>query len=287
MKNKSSRLLYIILALVSGCATPPRFNDRAIIEIGDKDKIVIPKTDFDLRSGQNNYSYDKQSLMAEWHLCSPKNSSNSSTVLFMHETHNGFESSSVCSHWMSSLLLSKGFKVLAINRPGFGKSTGDDDLAGRRTQKAIESAVTDSQQVIDSAVGLGVGSIAAAFFAKQNKNLKWLLLGNGIFDLEIVLKNTTDTKLKSSIERLKSTDGEAGFELRSIAWDPIGIPKTIGLFHNTNDTSSPYIQAANFGDQLRLAEYKVVKIDISSAPEKLFELSQYKAAKAALDQMLK
>ncbi|MCX6127213.1 MAG: hypothetical protein NTV34_21025, partial [Proteobacteria bacterium] len=144
-------------------------------------------------------------------------------------------------------------------------STGRDDLSGSKSIEAVQAGVNHAKMPsIEGIWAYDTGTIAAAFYAKKTSSShKWILLGGGIYDLEVVNRTTIHVGLKKQIENLKSEEHDLVFERRSISWDFAGIPKLIGLYHAKGDQFSPIGQAEAFSDQLRTAEYKVFKNDLA------------------------
>lgn len=208
-----------------------------------------------------DYGTGKTKSKVEWFGCQLKATSKG-TVLVMNRDQVGFANDNFCKGWIAQSFLSEGWNVLAVNRPGYGESTGTMDLAGPESLSAIEAAVADFYKrheghKISGVWGYSTGAIAASFFAKKNPEILWLMLGGGIYDAEQVVKSSGDQWLKTQLTQLKAKDPNGAFEKRSIAWDFEGIPKTVLIYHGQNDASVSEAQASSFRDSLLAQEYKV------------------------------
>lgn len=253
----------ILIMLLTACATAPKVDDQSEFKLSEK-KDSEPLTVVASKSiaGTATYKFNQKQWNAQWMRCSVQKSKG--LVLALHEHARGFDVGSACSEWPAQVFLQQGYDVIAVNRPGYGASTGTNDLSGPHSIAAIKASLESAKAPQLSGIwGYDSGAIAAAFFAKQNPTLaSWLMLGGGIYDLEIVARTTTDESLKTLVTTLKAAEGEIFFERRSIAWDFSGLPKKLVLYHAKDDTMAPYSQKASFNDQLRTAEYKVFQNDI-------------------------
>jgi hypothetical protein len=293
------RLILSLSAMfqLTNCATPAKTDDRSNIQIKSEDSSEISITDFVSRTGQANYQPGGKSLpvaktfLAQWILCSPaaKKSDSTSkpvqTVIAFHRFEAGFSPTEFCKGWIGQVFLKNGFQVIGINRPNYAGSIGPDDLSGRDSLIAIDAAVKQSKvENLVGCWGYDTGTIAASFYAKSNsEKIKWLILGGGIYDLELTLKSTSNQNLKDKAERVKGVEGESYLESRSIAWDNHGLPKSIYLYHAIDDTFAPVNQANSFNDQLRTSEFKVFKTDINSGGHDL----PWRAHMKIVDQAIK
>jgi hypothetical protein len=148
--------------------------------------------------------------------------------------------------------------VIGVNRPGYGRSTGDQDLGGPLTQTALLSLFDDLED--GPVVGLwGVNSatIAASFVARQTDEVQILILGNGMYDVEQAHQMTQDPQLKERLDQLVEKEGEMAYEWRSIAWDFSELPRQIYLYHGGQNQQIPASQAQDFRNSLEASEYKV------------------------------
>lgn len=222
-------------------------------------------------TGVITYQYEGKPQSAEWIICTNE-SANTTALLLAGAT--AFSAEGFCQSWIPQLFLGKKIAVLAVNRPGFGKSSGTKELSGPASAVAMESVVKGTQKnlaggQISGAWGLGEGGIGAAFFAKKNPQLQWLILGNGFYDLEATFQGLPEGELKQLITELRAKEHEAVFEARSIAWDFSGLPKKIYLYHGQNNAISIPAQVTAFRDTLVTREYIAVLNLIEGATDQL------------------
>ena len=254
----------ILLAVFVSCATKPKVEDESQLVIEKGDASVITLVETTTKTETTTYNFEGMQGNVQWISCSSVPAAKR-TVLVFHGMDAGYDPASFCKGWIGQVFASNGYNVLAINRPGYGLSTGGNDLSGPKSIEAIQAGVNQAKMPsIEGVWAYDTGTIAAAFYAKKTgSSLKWMLLGGGIYDLEVVNKTTIHLGLKKQIETLKSEERDLVFERRSISWDFAGIPKLIGLYHAKGDQFAPIGQAESFNDQLRTAEYKVFKNDIA------------------------
>ena len=249
------------------CATTPKVSDRSEVQL-DKNAeqtpiAIIAST---MTTGLATYKFEQKNFNSQWIKCTANKSRG--TVLAMHRFGAGFEPSSFCKGWVAQVFIKKGFQVVAVNRPSYVSSTGSEDLSGPQSLAAIKAGL-DASGAASQLVGVwgyDVGAIAAAFYAKQTPSLQWAILGGGIYDLEITERSTESAALKTAIAAVKSKEGDAALERRSIAWDFNGLIKTICLYHVKDDKFAPESQESAFNSQLRTAEFKVFHNEIAGAP---------------------
>lgn len=261
---KASLRTVLLVALVpiwSACASlaehhkGPDLNAPAGAE--EKLDTVAAET----QSGLADYKHSGIDAKAEWITCKAKDAK--VAVLLVHSDRAGWDKAKVCGGWIAQAFLSQGFDVIAINRPGYGASTGQPDFGGARSLAAMDAALKDvhAKQQTKPLIGawaLETGVAPATAFAKTLGNLQFLLLGSGVYDYEDTLAKTQDEYLKKDLETIKATGGAKAFEDRSIAYDVSGLPKSIFIYHGKLDTSVPPQQAQLFADTLTSSEFKVV-----------------------------
>jgi hypothetical protein len=220
---------------------------------GEPPKELEFKGQFGLASYKfKNSKGQIQDYSAEWLICEGKEPKG--TVLITHD-NKGLSDQNFCRDWLAQALISKGYGVLAVQRPGFGKSNGVDDLAGPQSIAAILAAVKEAQSKVPfpqvrGAYAYGVGAIAVGQVAKKLGSLDFMIIGGGLFDLEDTLEKTSDLDLKKNITELKKRDGDRAIEDRSIAYDVSGFPKRVAIYHGKLDKSVPPSQAKAFSDSL-------------------------------------
>lgn len=263
---RSSVEFLVFLGAMIGCAHWGHSSKSEVLSLEAPPTDETPKElEFKGRSGLTSYHFQNskgqiQAFSAEWLSCDGKEAKG--TVLFTHD-NKGLSDQNFCRDWLAQALISKGYAVLAVQRPGFGKSSGVDDLAGPQSLAAILAAVKDAQSKVPlpqvlGVYGYGLGAIAVGQVARKLGSLSFMIIGGGLFDLEDTLEKTSDLELKKTIMDLKKRDGERAIEDRSIAYDVSGFPKKVAVYHGKLDVTVPPNQAKAFSDSLESSgEYKV------------------------------
>lgn len=251
--------LAVLSQIILSCASTPKNNDTSsstVDPLAAKDfkfKTIPSK----FSGGMADYKFNNVSYKARWARCVLK--PGAPFVAYFHGSDKATEGDAFCSDWTAQVILKNGFNVVAVNRPSFAGSTGNDDMAGPQSVAAslagIKMAVGSDPAV--GFWGFDTGVIAASFSAKSHPNLKWLLLGNGFYDLEITERSTKSDAIRAAIQKQKTAEGDSALEKRSIAWDAAGLPKLVAIYHAKADDVAPANQAEAFNDQLRTAQSKV------------------------------
>jgi pimeloyl-ACP methyl ester carboxylesterase len=213
-------------------------------------------------AGVETYKHDNNSESVEWFVCKGKDAPKA-TVVVHHSDNAGFSAQTFCSTWSTQVFLGKKVDVIGINRPGYGKSTGEPDLAGPQSLAAVTAAMNklDATKTLRAPVvgywGYGAGATMALISSKNKPDIKFIIAGGGVYDLEDARSSSQDAGIKAAVESIAAKDGEAGLEFRSVAWDPSGLPERIVLYHAKGDSVIPPAQAEAFRDSLASAKYKV------------------------------
>jgi hypothetical protein len=257
---------FVFFGAMIGCAHWGQSSKSEVLSLEAATTDETPKElEFKGRSGLTSYHFknskgQSQDFSAEWLTCEGKEAKG--TILTTHD-NKGLSDQHFCRDWLAQTFISKGFAVLAVQRPGFGKSNGVDDLAGPQSIAAILAAVKEAPSKVPlpqvlGVYGYGLGAVAVGQVAKKLGSLTFMIVGGGLFDLEDTLEKTSDLELKKSIMDLKKRDGERAIEDRSIAYDVSGFPKKVAIYHGKFDVSVPPTQAKAFSDSLESSgEYKV------------------------------
>jgi dipeptidyl aminopeptidase/acylaminoacyl peptidase len=174
-----------------------------------------------------------------------------------------------CRSWVAQTFLAAGLSVVGVNRPGYGKSRPGQDFGGPVSVAAVDAAVKnaavkykwfDGRPV--GVWGVQSGSIVAAAWAKAHSGTQWLILGNGIFDLEEFRSSTKSKTYQQMIQAAQGSESNDDFnEQRSIAWDTKGLPNRILLYHGSSDHVISASHSASFRDTLAAEEY-AVKLEV-------------------------
>lgn len=260
---RNATLALCALTLLAGCAT---LGDQEFFS-DDLDGQPLKKVSLDVRTLNVDYKTNGKSRTVETFVCASKEFRK--TALLLHDETAGFSKDKICSQWTTQAFANKGYNVVAINRPGFGESTGPKDFAGATSQAAIVSAAKKAlpkgKKNYDVIWGYSSGAIAAAFVAKKLPGTKMLIIGNGIFDTETLATKATDATLKKEMEMFIAAEGEDGHEDRSIEWDVENLPKHVFLYHSEMNADVPFQRAVSFRTTLATAEYKVDLVPVKEA----------------------
>jgi hypothetical protein len=258
------KFLPIFFFLSVSCASISQ--DEQSLDLTSTSDIELKAIPFKLATGIAEYSYKKQKFNAEWIACSTK--AKSKTMLVLHQDKAGFAKNKFCDGWIAQVFMNEGYQVLTVNRPGFEKSTGIADFSGKQSVAAIhmgiQKALASTPQLgkVVGIWGYSSGAIAASLFAKdmgrkkEMTDLKFLLLGGGIYDLEETYRVTKNAYLKEEIAAIHKTGGDTALEERSVAYDVEGLTSTIFMYHGKQDSAVPHTQAQAFFDTLQSSEYK-------------------------------
>jgi hypothetical protein len=148
--------------------------------------------------------------------------------------------------------LNHGWNVVAINRPE--KETLGDDLALAQVKETVEWLQKENRR-LEGLWSMGEGSVLALRLARQ---LPWklLIVGNGIYDLEITLKESSDKDFLARVKAMPGSDDPSFVEKRSAAWDLTGLPKVVYLYHGGRNSQTSSDQATQFRNSLVASEHR-------------------------------
>jgi len=266
----SHRLTFgVLVVLMSGCATLAKI-ERPHLAVSSE-PATFTAVAFDQVNVLTAYQLGGQKQRVEWLVCQRHDHQASGMVLAMHPDRAGFAKATFCRGWIAQSFLTAGFDVLAVNRPGYGASTGRPDFTGAPSLIATKAAVTaalatKNVKPLRGAWGYSTGATAAALVSRRLGALKFLILGDGVYDFDQTLAGTQDAYLKKDLETIKRTGGEKAMEDRSIAYDVSGLPHTIVVYHARLDKAVPFAQAQAFADALRSSgDYKVTFKSVDGA----------------------
>jgi len=271
------RLLSVVFVLNS-CAASLQ---KPTIDLSESDdtkfKAVKPDTEV---SGVAKYKLkNKGEEQVEWFSCSAEKKKE--VVILINSDFKAFDNK-VCRGAVAQAFLSHSISVFAINRPGFGKSTPkNNDFSGPATSEAIDAAIAEGMTSINwfkkpkGVWATGSAVIAAGLLSKRMKDIDWLILGNGIYDLEEFYAKATDASYKKLIDEARNDDeADTFFEYRSLAWDTSGLAKTIALYHGKADSVVNFLQSESMKDTLAAEEYKVSLELIEDLPHNISSKQQ-------------
>lgn len=278
-----------LLSLTSffSCASSPKRDDNSKFKTDPANKDPVFTIESTSKTGLADYKFEGATGKVQWISC--VGAKNAGSVAVMHRMDAGFDPASFCSGWIAQSFLKAGYRVTGINRPSYGLSTGSDDLSGNQSIEAIKAGLSAAEAgKLDGIWGYDAGAIAAAFYVKSHdKDIKWLIMGGGIYDLEIVARETNSDSLKKAVGIVKSKEGDTAFERRSIAWDFAGLPKVVGIYHAKDDLFSPIGHGDSINSQLRASEYKVYRTEVDAGGHDLPWRAHMNVLGQTLDQVAK
>ncbi len=250
------RVLLITLSAVSCVSNEHSFSDKVSI-----DPITVSE---EARRGETAFKQDggvetfEKTLRIEWFSCTI--GSQRPQLVLLNPNMEALSRESACQNPIAAEARVQGYNVLIINRPGQGQSSGPNRLGDEEAVLAARRLVEQKKTQGYDIQGLwayGEGSVEAFRLAKQFP-FRFLVIGDGIYDLEKTLKDTKDPVFKARLDSLQSELDRGSFvEDRSIAWDFAGLPKEIILYHNNKNLQVSPEQASAFKASLAASEYKV------------------------------
>jgi len=261
MRFLSVFMLIALDVLISGCSGGIR--DEEPLKIDAKHSLAAEAPiEAQTFSGQASYesSLVKRGPKPEAHWLACSAGKDRPTALIMHRERIAFDPALFCKSWIAQTFLHHGFNVITVHRPGYGQSTPPADLIGDASLLAIragvDQAVSKNPEIKKptGAWGYGFGASVAALYARKYRDLSWLVLGGGFYDLEATYSTTQDASIKSLLETTKKIFGDAALEPRSAAYDLEGYPKHMAIYHGKLDTTAPYEQGHAFKDSLAANE---------------------------------
>lgn len=274
--------------ILTACATTQKFDNDSSTKIDPSDtkNFKLTVTPSKSGSGVTDYKFQNSSFKAQWISCVANDKAPFVAVFGSAES---IDAGKFCSDWMAQALIQNGFNVITVNRPGKGQSTGADDFGGPQSVTAAGNAIQAAagKRPVVGIWGYDTGTITASFAAKTLSGLKWLMVGNGFYDLEIVERTTKSESISKTIAALKSKDGDLALEQRSIAWDTSKLPERIAIYHSRNDEVAPKAQVDAFNDQLKTIQAKVSFDDIEGGSHDLPWQAHFQIAAKILKSMPK
>lgn len=153
---------------------------------------------------RSKYQFKDQGYTVEWVGCIGKE--DNPTFILANDKSHIVVKGHFCKGGLAQIFLKHGFNVIGINLPGVANSSGESDFGGPQSRTAIKSAVTHFSKQTKSGIegiwGYYSASIAASFYAKKSKNIRWLILGGGIYDAEAIHKEAKHSKLKNALDKV-------------------------------------------------------------------------------------
>ncbi len=249
--------VWVFAGLVgASCASnQERFSSAMEIESTDGiGKLVEAK------SHEGSSAKPKDGYSLQWYSCTLKKGA--PYIVMLNVKGQPF-TGETCKQGLVQAFLQKDLNVLAVNRPGAGKSEGKEvlgDDASVGSLKSLLDAEKEQGKKIDALWGFEEASLLALRTAKVFP-LKFLVVGNGIYDWDATLSEAKDPAFVSEMKALQGSDPRFA-ETRSVAWDLTGLPKAVYLYHMQGDPRYGGAQTEAFRAALAANQYKVKLIEL-------------------------
>lgn len=215
--------------------------------------------------------------------------------LMFHDENNGFVMEGFCDSALPQVFLGLGYETLAVNRPGYGSSSGKRQFFSKESHVAIKSVLNRFKSFKDSADaniegvwGYSMGASEALWTAKLPEfNQVKVIAGGGMYDLPQLLATTANADLKSRLKALQTEDASA-LDNASIAFDFEDLPnESIYLYHAKQDEIVPLEQSEGFADALRTSQKKAQLRLVDKASHQLSADRHRATLQAIFQEMLK
>jgi hypothetical protein len=185
-----------------------------------------------------------------WFTCTQ--SASAASMVLLNPGPKGWSQDEVCKTPAALAFLNHGFNVVAINRPD--KETLGDDLALAQVKETVESLQKENRR-LEGLWSMGEGSVLALRLARQFP-WKLLIVGNGIYDLELALKDSGDKDFLARVKAMAGSKDPGFVEKRSAAWDLSDLPKVVYLYHGGRNAQISSNQATQFRNSLVASEHR-------------------------------
>lgn len=218
------------------------------------DKVTVdPITD---QSGLPKY-VQAQGLQAVsggkigWFTCTQ--SAAAASMVLLNPGPNSWSKEEVCKTPAAQAFLKHGLNVIAINRPE--KETLGDDASLDQVKETVDFLQKEDRR-LEGLWSMGEGSVLALRLARHYP-WKILIVGNGIYDWELAVKDSADQDFLARIKAMPGSSDPNFAEKRSAAWDLSGLPKVVYLYHGGKNSQIRSDQANQFRNSLAASEYRV------------------------------
>lgn len=186
-----------------------------------------------------------------WFTCTQ--SATGSSMVLINPGPKAWSKEEVCKTPAAVAFMNHGLNVIAINRPE--KETLGDDAALSQVKETVDFLQKEDRR-LEGLWSMGEGSVLALRLARQYP-WKILIIGNGIYDMELAMKESTDQDFLARIKAMPGSDDSIFAEKRSAAWDLSGLPKVVYLYHGGRNSQVSSNQATQFRDSLAASEHRV------------------------------
>lgn len=186
-----------------------------------------------------------------WFTCTQ--SAKASSMVLLNPGPKGWSKEEVCKTPVALAFLNHGLNVLAINRPE--KETLGDDASLNQVKETVDFLQKEDRR-LEGLWSMGEGSVLALRLARQYP-WKVLIIGNGVYDMELAMKESADQDFLARVKAMPGSSDPAFVEKRSAAWDLSGLPKVVYLYHGGKNSQFSSSQATQFRDSLATSEHRV------------------------------
>lgn len=258
MKPFSLSLGLVLLstgALVSCVSNQEQFSSAVQMESSDGIGKLV-----EAQAQQGLSAKPKDAFSLEWFSCT--RNVKAPFILMLNPKGAPFKADT-CKSGFVQAFLQQDFNVLAVNRPSVGQSEGKEILGDDVSVKSLKGLIKDQREsgkTIDGIWGFEEASLLALRTAKATP-FKFLIIGNGIYDWEATLAEGKDPAYVKELRALQGLSGKFAEE-RSIAWDFVGLPKIVYLYHMQNDPHYPSSLAEAFRAALASNQFAVKLIEL-------------------------
>lgn len=267
--------LMIIFSFAQACVSDlRRQSDSIVIESSDR---LVDLAKISAAPVAKRFEFASTSSL-EAFACSSSPNNERKQVILLNPPSLVWGVENACSHWLSQRWLHAGFDVLAVNRAGYGDSSGVSDLGGQLDKSSLSSLVSFVERK-DRQVGcwgFSEAALSAISLAKVAK-LDFLVLGEALYDAEQLLESEKNSVLKDKLAGYLKSEGELAIETRSVAWDFEFLPAHIVIYHSRNNPLIPFSQVEEFKSTLDGSQFDV---ELISLPTSLLNLNENAHKKA-------
>jgi hypothetical protein len=259
MRISCSFVIFSCITLIASCTSnQDQFKNSVEIESTEG---VGETVEAQVQQGSSAKVENGYSL--EWFSCTRKPKADFIVMLSKKDAAFGADA---CKTGLVQAFLQQDYNVLAVNRPGAGKSEGREIVGDDKTLESLKGLLksqTESGKSLKGLWGFEDASVLA-FRAARSSTFQFLIVGNGLYDWEATLNESKDPAYVTELKRLQESSDAMFAEKRSVAWDFNGLPKTVFLYHMERDAKFPETQADAFRSALAANQYNVQLIKLRS-----------------------
>jgi hypothetical protein len=192
----------------------------------------------------------------EWISC--RSVASHSWFLLLNPEDSVFSKKETCQSRLAGVFLTQGYSILALNRPGSGKSMGADKFGDDVSLRALKGAVLAISKNQDLKIA-GLWSYGDASFlglrVAKELPLDLMIIGDAPADMERLFKESKDQGWVSKLKEVQNDEGDLFLERRSISWDFSALPKTVYIYHAAGNMRVPLQHSIDFKNSLATAGF--------------------------------